>query len=297
MQIASINNTPIHIPVLKDEIISFLNIKPDGVYVDGTCGLGGHSKIILESLSSNGTLICMDIDQEALDICKNSLDSNFENFHIKNNSYSKFPEILKDMGINKVSGIILDLGMSSMQLDSNHRGFSYKNDCHLDMRFDQSKELTAAKLINKSTQNELADIIFYNGEERRSRAIAKKLVQSLPINNVQDLVKVIKTSTPPNNRNRTIARVFQAFRIALNNELGKLSEFLSSYIDHLEEGGKIVIISFHSLEDRLVKRNFKELSKNGLLNILTKKPIMASVKEVNANSRSKSAKMRCAEKT
>ena len=297
MQGISFDNTPIHIPVLKNEVASFLDIQPDGIYVDGTCGLGGHSKIILKSLSSNGTLICMDIDQEALDICKNSLDSNFENFHIKNNSYSKFPEILKDMGINKVSGIILDLGMSSMQLDSNHRGFSYKNDCHLDMRFDQSKELTAAKLINKSTQNELADIIFYNGEERRSRAIAKKLVQSLPINNVQDLVKVIKTSTPPNNRNRTIARVFQAFRIALNNELGKLSEFLSSYIDHLEEGGKIVIISFHSLEDRLVKRNFKELSKNGLLKILTKKPIMASVKEVNANSRSKSAKMRCAEKT
>ena len=201
------------------------------------------------------------------------------------------------MGINKVSGILLDLGLSSMQLDSNHRGFSYKNDCHLDMRFDQSSTVTAAKLINNSTQSELADIIFYNGEERRSRAIAKKLTQALPINNVQELVRIIKSCTPPHMRNRTIARVFQAFRIALNNELGRLSEFLSTYIDYLEKGGKIIIISFHSLEDRLVKRNFKDLSNNGLLKILTKKPIMASDKEVNKNRRSKSAKLRCAEKT
>ena len=297
MQSISSENTPIHIPVLKKEVISFLDIQPDGIYVDGTCGLGGHSKIILKNLSSSGTLISIDLDEEALSICKNSLGGSFENFHLKKNSYSNLPSILKEMGINKVNGIILDLGLSSFQLDSNHRGFSYKNDCHLDMRFDQSNKITAAKLINSSTQNELADIIFYNSEERRSRAIAKKLAQSLPINNVQDLVRAIKNSTPPHRRNRTIARVFQAFRIALNNELGRLSEFLSSYIHHLEKGGKIVIISFHSLEDRLVKRNFKDLSKNGLLKILTRKPIMASDEEVNANRRSKSAKMRCAVKT
>ena len=201
------------------------------------------------------------------------------------------------MEISKVSGILLDLGLSSLQLDSINRGFSYKNDCHLDMRFDQSNTVTAAKLINNSTESELADIIYYNGEERKSRAIAKKLTQSLPINTVQDLVRVIKSCTPPHKRNKTIARVFQAFRIALNNELEKLSEFLSKYIDYLDRGGKVVIISFHSLEDRLVKRNFKNYSKNGLLKILTKKPIIASDKEVNANSRSKSAKLRCAEKT
>ena len=297
MQVASIKNPPIHIPVLKKEVLSFLDIKPDGIYVDGTCGLGGHSKVILKNLSSKGTLISIDIDREALAICKSSLKSNFENFYIKKNSYSNFPIVLKEMGINKVNGIILDLGLSSLQLDSKHRGFSYKNDCHLDMRFDQTNKLTAAKLINNSSQNELADIIFFNGEEKRSRAIAKKLIQSLPINNVQDLVKAIKNSTPPNRRNRTIARVFQAFRIAINNELESLSKFLSSYINYLEEGGKILIISFHSLEDRLVKRNFKDLSKNGLLKILTKKPIVASNEEVKTNSRSKSAKLRCAIKT
>ena len=291
------NNTPIHIPVLKNEVISFLDIQPDGIYIDGTCGLGGHSKIILKNLSSKGVLISIDVDKEALSICKDSLKNRFGNLYLKNNSYSDIPSILKKMDIDKVSGIILDLGLSSLQLDSSERGFSYKNDCHLDMRFDQSNTLTAAKLINNSTQTELSDIIFYNGEERRSRAIAKKLAQSLPINNVQDLVSVIKSCTPPHKRNRTIARVFQAFRIALNNELERLSEFLSSYIDYLEKGGKIVIISFHSLEDRLVKRNFKDLSKNGLLKILTRKPIMASDEEVNANRRSKSAKMRCAVKT
>ena len=291
------NNTPIHIPVLKNEVISFLDIQPDGIYIDGTCGLGGHSKIILKNLSSKGVLISIDVDKEALSICKDSLKNRFGNLYLKNNSYSNIPSILKKMDIDKVSGIILDLGLSSLQLDSSERGFSYKNDCHLDMRFDQSNTLTAAKLINNSTQTELSDIIFYNGEERRSRAIAKKLAQSLPINNVQDLVSVIKSCTPPHKRNRTIARVFQAFRIALNNELERLSEFLSSYIDYLEKGGKIVIISFHSLEDRLVKRNFKDFSKNGLLKILTKKPIIASDEEVNANRRSKSAKLRCAEKT
>ena len=297
MQNISFDKTPIHVPVLKDEVISFLDIQPDGIYIDGTCGLGGHSRMILENLSSKGTLISIDIDQEAVSICKNSLNNNFKNFYLKKDSYSNLPIILKKMEIDKVSGILLDLGFSSLQLDSNDRGFSYKNDCHLDMRFDQSSKVTAAALINNSTQSELADIIFHNGEKRRSKAIARKIRQSLPVNNVQDLVQIIKSCTPPHRRNRTMARVFQAFRIALNNELEKLSEFLSKYIDYLDQGGKIVIISFHSLEDRLVKRNFKKHSKNGLLNIITKKPITASDKEVNENSRSKSAKLRCAEKT
>ena len=292
----SFDNAPIHVPVLKNEVMSFLDIQPDGTYVDGTCGLGGHSKLILENLSKKGILISIDVDQEALNVCKNSLNDDSKKIYIKKNSYSDLPEILKKMKINKVNGILLDLGLSSLQLDSNNRGFSYKNNCHLDMRFDQSSELTAAKLINNSTQSELADIIFYNGEERRSRIIAKKLAQSLPIDNVQELVRVITSCTPPNKRNRIIARVFQSFRIALNDELGRLSEFLSNYINYLDKGGKIVIISFHSLEDRLVKRNFKNFSKNGLLKILTKKPIMASDEEVDANRRSKSAKLRCAEK-
>ena len=183
-----------------------------------------------------------------------------------------------------------------MQLDSNNRGFSFKRDSYLDMRFDQDNKIDAASIINKSSETQLADIIYYYGEERRSRSIAAKIINTRPMTNVNDLVNAIKKSTPPRNRNKTLARVFQAFRIAVNKELEKLSEFLTKYIQCLEKGGKIIIISFHSLEDRLVKRNFKKYSNNGLLKILTKKPMIATEIERMYNSRSKSAKLRCAEK-
>ena len=286
----------IHIPVMPEEVISFLDIQPDEIYVDGTCGLGGHSKLILSNLSSDGFLISIDLDQSAIEICKNTINDKSSRFHIEKNSYSNLPIILENLGINKVNGILLDLGLSSMQLDSIDRGFSFSKDSYLDMRFDQSSATSAADLINNSTESELADMIYHYGEERRSRAIAKKLIQAMPIASVQDLVNAVKRVTPPHRRNRTMARVFQAFRIAVNKELEKLSEFLSKYSDYLEKGGKIIIISFHSLEDRLVKRNFKEYSKKGLLKILTKKPLIASDKECESNSRSRSAKLRCAEK-
>jgi 16S rRNA (cytosine1402-N4)-methyltransferase len=286
----------IHIPVMPEEVISFLDIQPDGIYVDGTCGLGGHSKLILSNLSSDGFLISIDLDQSAIEICKENLNAQNSKLHIEKNSYSNLPIILDHLGVNKVNGILLDLGLSSMQLDSIDRGFSFSKDSYLDMRFDQSSATSAADLINNSTESELADMIYHYGEERRSRAIAKKLIQAMPIASVQDLVNAVKRVTPPHRRNRTMARVFQAFRIAVNKELEKLSEFLSKYSDYLEKGGKIIIISFHSLEDRLVKRNFKEYSKKGLLKILTKKPLIASDKECESNSRSRSAKLRCAEK-
>ena len=286
----------IHIPVMPEEVISFLDIQKDGIYVDGTCGLGGHSKLILNELSSKGFLISIDLDQNAIELCKNKINKNSSRFHIEKNSYSNLPDILKDLSINKVDGILLDLGLSSMQLDSNDRGFSFTKNSNLDMRFDQSNPIKAADLINKSNESELADIIYHYGEERRSRAIAKKIIQAVPITNVQDLVIAIKKSTPPQNRNRTMARVFQAFRIAVNKELERLSEFLLKYADYLKKGGKIIIISFHSLEDRLVKRNFRYYSEKGYLKILTKKPVVASDTERNSNSRSRSAKLRCAEK-
>ena len=145
-----IQDKPIHIPVLKDEVISLLDIQPDGIYIDGTCGLGGHSKLILKNLSPKGTLIGIDVDQAALDLCEASVNKSYKNFHIKKNSYSNLPAILKKKGIDRVSGILLDLGLSSLQLDSLDRGFSYKNNCQLDMRFDQSTPIKAADLINKS---------------------------------------------------------------------------------------------------------------------------------------------------
>jgi len=286
----------IHIPVMPEEVISYLDIQPDGIYVDGTCGLGGHSKFILSNLSSDGFLISIDLDQSAIEICKENLNAQNSKLHIEKNSYSNLPIILDHLGVKKVDGILLDLGLSSMQLDSIDRGFSFSKDSYLDMRFDQSSATSAADLINNSTESELADIIYHFGEERRSRSIAKKLIESIPISSVQDLVNAVKRVTPPHRRNRTMARVFQAFRIAVNKELEKLSEFLSKYSDYLSKSGKIIIISFHSLEDRMVKRNFKQYSEKGILKILTKKPQVASNKECESNSRSRSAKLRCAEK-
>tara|TARA_X000001036_G_scaffold433051_1_gene469995 strand:+ start:14972 stop:15856 length:885 start_codon:yes stop_codon:yes gene_type:complete len=285
-----------HIPVMPEEVISLFNINPAGKYVDGTCGLGGHSKLIQNKLSREGALIALDIDQKAIQNCKNSLSEKNSKLYIKKGSYSDLPMILKHLNIDKVDGILLDLGLSSMQLDSNNRGFSFKKNACLDMRFDQDNKIDAASIINKSSKSELADIIYYFGEEKRSRPIAAKIYNTRPMLNTQDLVSAIKKSTPPKNRNKTLARVFQAFRISVNRELEKLSDFLTKYIQCLETGGKIIIISFHSLEDRLVKRNFRNYSDNGLIKILTKKPMIATDLERISNSRSKSAKLRCAEK-
>ena len=287
---------PIHTPVMPEEVMSLMNVHPSGKYVDGTCGLGGHSRLIQNNLSKEGLLVSLDIDNEAIRECRNLLNITHSRLHIEKSSYSNLPTILKDLGINKVDGILLDLGLSSMQLDSVDRGFSFTKDSYLDMRFDQDDQISAADIINKSSEAELANIIYNYGEERRSRSIASKIIKNRPIINVQDLVNAIKKSTPPYKRNKTMARVFQAFRIAVNKELEKLSDFLSKYLEYLEKGGKIIIISFHSLEDRLVKRNFKDYSKNGRLKILTKKPLVATEVERNSNSRSKSAKLRCAEK-
>ena len=286
----------IHIPVMPEEVLSFMEINPDGKYIDGTCGLGGHSKTILSNLSNNGFLLGLDIDNEAIKICKKKLSVINSNFHIEKRSYSNFPEVLDELGIKRVDGILLDLGISSLQLDSKNRGFSFMKDSKLDMRFNQEGEINAADIINKSSMSELADIMYYFGEERRSRLIAKKIFEHRPIEKVQDLVTIIKKCTPPNKRNKTMARVFQSFRIAVNDELENLKKFMGKYIKYLKKDGKIIIISFHSLEDRIVKHCFKASSKNGELSILTKKPIMSSKIEQASNSRSKSAKLRCAVK-
>ena len=281
---------------MPNEVLSLMDLKPQGKYVDGTCGLGGHAEMILSSLSKKGFLLGLDIDKDAIKICKKRLDNFSSNFHIEKKSYSELSSILKILEIGQVDGILLDLGLSSLQLDSQSRGFSFKESSSLDMRFDQDSRIDASRIINKSSESEIADIIYYYGEERRSRFIAKKIFQNRPINRVDHLVEVLKKCTPPHNRNKILARVFQSFRIAVNKELDNLSSFLEKYLDCLKVGGKIIIISFHSLEDRIVKRSFKESSRKGQLNIITKKPIIACEDERIKNSRSKSAKLRCAVK-
>jgi len=290
------SGTQVHVPVLPTEVIFYLNISADGIYLDGTVGLGGHAALILDHLSPDGHLIGTDRDNEALLLCNKRLSGYLTPVSLFHNSYHNFNAILDELGIDQVNGFILDLGLSSLHMDSHVRGFSYSIDSDLDMRFDSSQEIKASGILNHLSENDLANVIFQYGEEKRSRAIAKSIVKMRPLTTVFDLVESIRRSTPPNHRDRTLARVFQAIRIKVNGELEKLENFLSSFRDRLVLGGRIAIISFHSLEDRLVKHSFKELAKEGALSILTKKPVVVSGEEMTENRRSRSAKLRVAER-
>ena len=296
MAIPSGEGTKIHVPVMPQEVLKLLNIVEDGIYVDGTIGIGGHAGLILSHLSPKGHLVGIDRDEEALEICKNSLNISQSSLSIFNDSYHNLNSILDSLEINKVNGILLDLGMSSLQLDSKKRGFSYKRESKLDMRFDQSQKKSAYDILNKLPEKDIANIIFNNSQERYSRRIAKKIFEMRPISMVSDLVEGIRLTTPPSKRNKTIARVFQAIRIAVNDELNKLELFLDNFSNRLTIGGKIVIISFHSLEDRIVKHSFRELKKKNVIRIITKKPVYPSDEEILSNKKSSSAKLRSAEK-
>ena len=284
-----------HVPIMVQEAIHLLEISRTGTYIDCTVGYGGHARNILSQLSINGNLIGIDRDKEAIKFCEKKLYA-FSNVRFFHSSYSKIGEILSLSKIRKVDGMLLDLGMSSAQIDSKNRGFSYKIDSELDMRYDITQELKASDLINNSSQNELADIIYTYGEERRSRSIARNIHRMRPINSVQNLVEAIRISTPPNKRKKTLARVFQAIRIKVNNELHILEDFLANFYDHLSLGGRIVFICFHSLEDRIVKHGLKRLALGKKMKILTKKPLIPSKEELHMNSRSRSAKLRAAER-
>ena len=290
------SGTQVHVPILPTEVIFYLNISTDGIYLDGTVGLGGHAALILDHLSPKGHLIGTDRDNEALLLCNKRLSGYPTPVSLFHNSYHNFNAILDELGIDQVNGFLLDLGLSSLQMDSHVRGFSYSTDSDLDMRFDSSQEIKASGILNHLSENDLANVIFQYGEERRSRAIAKSIVKMRPLTTVFDLVESIRRSTPPNHRDRTLARVFQAIRIKVNGELEKLESFLSTFRDRLVIGGRVAIISFHSLEDRLVKHSFKDLAKEGVLSILTKKPVVATNEEMAENRRSRSAKLRVAER-
>ena len=290
------SDTLLHIPVLPKEVLSYLDISHNGIYLDGTIGLGGHANLIARNLSTKGHLIGIDRDSEALKYTTKRLSSCKSPVSIFHESYHNFESILDRLGIYQLNGILLDLGLSSYQMDSNSRGFSYKSNSELDMRFDKSQKLKASDLLNHSSVNDLANIIYQYGEERYSRTIAKKIVKMRPLLSVSDLNEAVRLTTHPSKRNKTLARVFQALRIKVNEELDKLEIFLSMFINRLSIGGRIIIISFHSLEDRLVKHAFRTLAKNQQLSILTKKPITPSKSEIIHNNRSKSAKLRAGEK-
>lgn len=287
---------PVHQPVMVSEALSFLITAKNGIYVDGTVGLGGHASEILKQLDKYGKLIGIDRDSDALNVAQSTLEKYESNIELINQSYSNTDIILKELGHKYANGILLDLGLSSAQLDDENRGFSYNTDGQLDMRFDQNSAITAADFLNTSSESEISDIIWNFGEERYSRKIAHNIKNAEFMETIGDLREAIRKSTPPKNRNRSFARVFQALRIAVNDELNHLIIFLEKLIELIAVGGRIVIISYHSLEDRLVKRTFKKLKTEGKLNILTKKPLTATPLEVKMNNRSKSAKMRAGER-
>jgi 16S rRNA (cytosine1402-N4)-methyltransferase len=279
-----------HIPVLSQEVITGLNIQGGGNYLDLTIGGGGHSRLILET-AEDVKITAVDQDLDALNAAKENLSEfgNRVNFIHSNFANYQFPE-------NTYDGILADLGVSSYHLDNPERGFSFRNTASLDMRMNQQQSLTAGDIINEWEEKELADIFFKYGEERLSRKIARRIVENRPFNTTTELANEIAYSVPPKYRYGRIhpaTRVFQALRIAVNDELKVLETLIEKAPNALIAGGKIAIISFHSLEDRIVKHGLRNLP---LLRILTKKPIIATEEEIKENPRSRSAKLRIAER-
>ena len=285
-----------HVPVMSSEVLTYLDIKSNGVYIDGTIGPGGHAIQILNNLGKHGKLIGIDSDEDALKICNKNCSSSSSLLSLFHSSYNKINTILTKEKISSVNGIILDLGLSSNQLNSRSRGFSYRSEGNLDMRFDFTQGKKASDIIKSNNIEKLTKIFKKYGEERFSYRIARSIKEMKDMKTVNHLKEAIRRCTPPKNRDRILARIFQSLRIVVNDELEILQDFLLKFVDFLSPNGKIVIISYHSLEDRLVKHQFKHLSNNGLLKILTKKPIRSSEKEINNNRRSKNAKLRAAEK-
>ena len=304
-----------HKPVLLQECIEGLQIKPNGIYVDGTMGGAGHSIEIVKRLSNDGTLIGIDRDEVALKASKERL-AEYKNVTYVHDNHDNIKEILQKLGINQVDGILLDLGVSSYQLDERNRGFSYLGENELDMRMDKSQELTAKRVVNYYSEKELANIIYEYGEERFSRQIAKNICnyrKEKTINTTKELVDIIEKSIPKSKQNdgHPAKRTFQAIRIEVNNEIKPLYNTVKDCIDCLKPQGRLCIITFHSLEDRAVKNAYIEAKgkctcpsdlpycvcgAKTLGKIITKKPIIATEEEQEENSRSKSAKLRIFEK-
>lgn len=305
-----------HVPVLKDECIECLNVCKGEIYCDGTLGGGGHSFFILDKLDGTGRLIAIDRDLDAIEAAKKRL-AKFDNVTYINDKHENISKILDNLNIDEVSGILLDLGVSSYQLDNEERGFSYMKDSPLDMRMNREDSLTAKTVINKYSESDLSKIFFEYGEEKYSKSIARNIVKAREekeIDTTFELVDIIKQSMPKKalfEKQHPAKRVFQAIRIEVNGELVELKNTIESAVKKLKIGGRIVIITFHSLEDRIVKKTFEALEGRctcpsgfpkcvcGAISygkVLTKKPIEATQKELDENPRSRSAKVRAFER-
>ena len=307
----------VHRSVLLDECIEGLDIKPDGIYVDGTTGGGGHSYEIAARLTEGGRLICLDQDADAIAAASEKLKPFADRVSFVRCNFCQVRNACESLGVDHIDGMLLDLGVSSYQLDTAERGFSYHADAPLDMRMDQSRSMTARDVVNTYSEEELHRILKEYGEERWAKRIAKFIVEfraKKPVETTGELVDIIKRAIPKGAReegSHPAKRTFQAIRIEVNDELGVLERTIEVAVKHLRKGGRVGIISFHSLEDRIVKEKFRYLASDCIcppempfcqcdkvseVKILTRKPVTATDEELEMNSRSKSAKFRAVEK-
>ena len=304
-----------HIPVLLEPTIEHMNVKPDGVYVDGTLGGAGHSKEILKKAKIK-KLVGIDQDEEALAAAKKNLEK-FDNVIYVHDNFKNIDVVLDELELDEVDGILVDIGVSSYQIDAAERGFSFRFDAKLDMRMDKSKSFSAYNLVNEYSEEELARVIRDYGEEKFARSIARHIVKqrtTRPIETTKELENIVLSSVPRyrgQDGRSNVQRTFQAIRIEVNNELGVLKEFIDKAVSRLKKGGRLEIISFHSLEDRIVKQKFKELSTGCIcppdfpicvcghkpvVKLITKHPVEATAEELERNPRSAPAKLRVIEK-
>ena len=306
-----------HVSVLLHEAVDELQVKPSGIYVDGTLGGGGHSYEICKRLDSEGRLIGIDQDAEALEAAQKRLGEFKDRITLVKSNYERTGEVLRELGIEKVDGIILDLGVSSYQLDNAERGFSYREDAPLDMRMDREQTMSAKEIVNGYSQEELFRVIREYGEERYAGSIARNICRQREkkvIETTFELVDIIRTSMPAkakNGKGHPAKRTFQAIRMECNRELDVLGEALENMVDLLNDGGRLAIITFHSLEDRLVKTSFRRYEnpcvcppdfpicvcgRKSKGKVITRKPRIPSAEETDTNTRAKSAKLRVFEK-
>ena len=295
-----ITDTPLHKPVMVDEALDYLNLQSGQTILDCTVGGGGHAIRILDKIKPDGFLIGIDKDMEILQTTKQSLSKITGKFKLYHADYSDIDEVLRQADIDKVNGVLLDLGVSSLQFDQADRGFSFAKEAPLDMRMDRSCGITAQNLIQRLSETELGELLWKYGEERRSRRIARAILKEekgVGITSTRQLAAIVERVVPRGKgKIHPATRVFQALRIAVNKELENLEIFLDKIYNYMAVGARIVIISFHSLEDRIVKNKFIEKAKQNIFRVLTKKPITPCETEIRENIRSRSAKLRVAER-
>ena len=287
----------LHTPVLAEQVVQWLRIRPQGIYIDATVGLGGHALEIARRLTT-GRLIGMDRDPRALDIARERLREYERQVILVHANFSRIEDVARGLKLPPADGVLADLGVSSMQLDSPERGFSFRFAGPLDMRMDADAPETAAEIVNHWSEEDLADLLYRNADERASRRIARAIVRERPIRDTEHLATVVAGGQKKRGRQKLhpATKTFLALRIAVNRESEELQQFLTRTPATLSLSGRWVVLSYHSIEDRLVKHGFRQLAQAGVLKILTKKPIQPAAEEVRANPRARSAKMRVAER-